>query len=106
MARDRHGKKPGSDIPNIAGAKILGGDGQARPMLPPRTIHTTDFQSCQVHLAAITDMDDVVQGYQIMITDPLENHTYTFKFEQSVRDHFKEILAQFPDIGEKVPVDE
>lgn len=83
-----------SQIPHLPG----GVDLQAMPQ--PKTQHTTFFQSCRLNIAALSDEDGIVRGYQLQIIDPQENHTYIFGINRSQeKDKIAEAFNDLPDIG-------
>lgn len=101
----------------LAGGKMVGGPEMQVVGMPPPT-HRTQRQvilrGCQLNMQVITDevaesgedaeieVKDVVQGYQLMITDPHENILYLFKFNDQVRE-IVDTFAGLPHIGEVMP---
>ena len=76
------------------------------PPPPPATMHSTEFQSCRLTIAAIISDEDEIEGYQIMILDPVERHKYAFNCHDDTRDALMKFFSQCPRIGERVPSDE
>jgi hypothetical protein len=69
----------------------------------PVTQHSTIFQGCKIDFAARVDEDMTVAGYQMVIQDPEEHHTYILMLDQMTLNSIKQVVNEMPEVGDKVP---